>query len=117
LKSSFLTASHLPRNPLMSTVGKKSAIKLSEWLKAFSLGEVRAVPLERGEVVAGGIALPEVDSKTMRSRLVQGLYLAGEALDVAGPVGGYNLQAAFATGARAGETAALDALGSHAGPG
>jgi predicted flavoprotein YhiN len=110
-------ASHLPRNPLMSTVGKKSAIKLSEWLKAFSLGEVRAVPLERGEVVAGGIALPEVDSKTMRSRLVQGLYLAGEALDVAGPVGGYNLQAAFATGARAGETAALDALGSHAGPG
>ena len=70
---------------------------------------MRAVPLEKGEVVAGGVSLDEVDPQTMRSRLVEGLYLCGEVLDVAGPVGGYNLQAAFATGFVAGETAARDA--------
>jgi hypothetical protein len=46
----------------------------------------------------------------MRSRKVGGLYLCGEVLDIAGPVGGYNLQAAWSTGFVAGETAADDAL-------
>jgi predicted flavoprotein YhiN len=69
------------------------------------------VPLEKGEVVAGGVSLDEVDPKTMRSKCIKGLYLCGEILDIAGPVGGYNLQAAFATGYVAGETAVLDALG------
>ncbi|RYG22689.1 aminoacetone oxidase family FAD-binding enzyme, partial [bacterium] len=50
-----------------------------------------------------------VDPQTMRSKLVEGLYLCGEVLDIAGPVGGYNLQAAFATGYVAGEAAARDA--------
>jgi predicted flavoprotein YhiN len=66
------------------------------------------VPLEKGEVVAGGVSLSEVDPQTMASKLIQGLYLCGEVLDVAGPVGGYNLQAAFATGYVAGESAAND---------
>jgi len=57
-------------------------------------------------VVAGGIALDEVDPQTMRSRLVDGLFLCGEVLDIAGPVGGYNLQAAWSTGFVAGESAA-----------
>ena len=63
------------------------------------------MPLEKGEVVAGGVSLDEVDSKTMESKLISGLYLCGEVLDIAGPVGGYNLQAAFATGFVAGESA------------
>lgn len=75
-------------------------------LKAWPVGEVRTVPLERGEVTAGGISLDEVDPKAMRSKVVKGLYLAGEVLDVSGPVGGYNLQAAFATGWVAGLSAA-----------
>jgi predicted flavoprotein YhiN len=78
-------------------------------LKGWPLGTVRTVPLEKGEVVAGGVSLDEVDPKTMRSAKVEGLYLCGEVLDIAGPVGGYNLQAAFATGFVAGETAAQDA--------
>jgi predicted flavoprotein YhiN len=65
--------------------------------------------LEKGEVVAGGVSLDEVDPHSMRSRVCRGLYLCGEVLDVAGPVGGYNLQAAFATGFVAGESAARDA--------
>ncbi len=88
---------------------KKARNRLANTLKAWPLGPVRAVPLEKGEVVAGGVSLDEVDPQTMRSKLVEGLYLCGEVLDVAGPVGGYNLQAAFATGYVAGETAAMDA--------
>jgi hypothetical protein len=79
-------------------------------LKGWNLGNVQQVSLEKGEVVAGGLTLDEVEPQTMRSRLVTGLYLCGEMLDVAGPVGGYNLQAAFSTGFVAGETAAHDTL-------
>ncbi len=71
-----------------------------------SLGEVKEIPLDRGEVTAGGVSLNEVDPKTMRSKIVDGLFLCGEILDIAGPVGGYNLQAAFSTGYVAGENAA-----------
>jgi predicted Rossmann fold flavoprotein len=75
-------------------------------IKGWQLGGVRSVPLERGEVVAGGVCLDEVDPRTMASRLIPGLYLCGEILDIAGPVGGYNLQAAWSTGYVAGEAAA-----------
>jgi predicted Rossmann fold flavoprotein len=91
-------------------LSQKERARLVATLKGWSLGTVRSVPLERGEVVAGGVALEEVDPRTMRSRVVQGLYLCGEVLDIAGPVGGYNLQAAWSTGAVAGEMAARDAL-------
>jgi len=89
-------------------LGQKERNRLVNTLKGWSLGRVRHVPLERGEVVAGGIPLDEVDPQTMRSKKVQGLYLCGEILDIAGPVGGYNLQAAWSTGFVAGETAATD---------
>ncbi len=63
-----------------------------------------AIPLQgsRGfalaEVTAGGVDLGEVDSSSMQSKRVPGLYLAGEVLDLDGPIGGYNFQAAFSTG-------------------
>lgn len=57
-------------------------------LKSWKMGDVVEVPLDRGEVTAGGVALSEVDPKTMRSRVVRSLYVYGEVLDVAGPVGG-----------------------------
>lgn len=92
-----LRGAHLPA---------KALNKLVTHLKGWPLGAVRAVPLERGEVVAGGVSLDEVDTQTMESRIVRGLYLCGEVLDIAGPVGGYNLQAAWSTGYVAGESAA-----------
>jgi predicted flavoprotein YhiN len=49
-------------------------------------------------VTAGGVNLNEVNPKTMESRLVPGLYFAGEVLDIDGDTGGYNLQAAFSMG-------------------
>jgi predicted Rossmann fold flavoprotein len=59
---------------------------------------------EKAEVTAGGVALDEVDSRTMESKLVPNLYIAGEILDLDGFIGGYNFQAAFSTGWLAGES-------------
>jgi predicted flavoprotein YhiN len=89
-------------------LSQKARNRIVESIKTWPIGQVRAIPLEKGEVVAGGVALDEVDPQTMRSLKCAGLYLCGEILDVAGPVGGYNLQAAFATGYVAGESAAKD---------
>jgi len=58
------------------------------------------------QLASGGVPLDEVDARTMASRRVQGLYLAGEVLDVVGPCGGYNLQWAFTSGYLAGKGAA-----------
>jgi predicted flavoprotein YhiN len=65
------------------------------------------VPLDQGEVSAGGVSLAEVNPKTMQSRIVPKLFLCGELLDYAGEIGGFNLQAAFSTGWIAG-THAID---------
>jgi len=54
------------------------------------------------EVTSGGVALGEVDPVTMASRLVPGLFVAGEILDLDGPIGGFNFQAAFSTAETAG---------------
>jgi predicted Rossmann fold flavoprotein len=59
---------------------------------------------DKAEVTAGGVALDEVDSRTMQSKLVPGLYIAGEILDLDGYIGGYNFQAAFSTGWLAGDS-------------
>ncbi len=76
-------------------------------LKRFPLGSVREVPLNQGEVSAGGVSLSEVNPKTMQSRIVPKLFFCGELLDYAGEIGGFNLQAAFSTGWIAG-THAID---------
>jgi predicted Rossmann fold flavoprotein len=59
---------------------------------------------EKAEVTAGGVALEEVGSRDMQSKLVPNLFLAGEILDLDGFIGGYNFQAAFSTGWLAGES-------------
>ena len=59
---------------------------------------------EKAEVTAGGVDLKEVDSKTMQSKFVDGLFFAGEILDLDGRIGGFNFQSAFSTGWLAGQT-------------
>ncbi len=75
-------------------------------LKGLPVNIRRMAALEHAIVTAGGVALGEVDSKTMMSRKVAGLYFAGEVLDLDAETGGYNLQAAFSTGWVAGSCAA-----------
>ena len=57
---------------------------------------------KKAEVTGGGVALDEVDPKTLESRRCPGLYLCGEILDVFGPIGGHNFAWAWATGRAAG---------------
>ena len=59
---------------------------------------------EKAEVTAGGVCLNEVDSSSMQSKLIDGLYFAGEVLDLDGPIGGFNFQSAFSTGWLAGQS-------------
>ena len=65
-------------------------------------------PITEAIVTKGGVCTAEINPKTMESKLVKGLYFAGEILDVDAYTGGYNLQIAFATGALAGSSAACD---------
>lgn len=88
-----------------SHLKKEHRRKLLHVLQAYPLGTVKEVPLERGEVSAGGVALSDINPKTMESRLVPNFYVAGEALDIAGEVGGFNLQGAYSTGWLAGVSA------------
>ena len=79
--------------------------RLVSSLKRLRLPIRGALGFEKAEVTAGGVALAEVDSRDMQSKLVPGLYLAGEVLDLDGPIGGYNFQAAWSTGWLAGDSA------------
>ncbi|MCF8216252.1 MAG: aminoacetone oxidase family FAD-binding enzyme [Chlorobium sp.] len=87
----------------LSGLARCNRIALLQTVKRFPLGTVKAVPLEHGEVSAGGVSLIEVNPKTMESRIVPALFFAGELLDYAGEIGGFNLQAAFSTGWLAGK--------------
>jgi predicted Rossmann fold flavoprotein len=89
--------------------------RLRTWLKSFRFEILRTRPLAEGIVTAGGIARPQVDPRTMGSRVSPGLFLAGEVLDVDADTGGYNLQAAFSTGHVAGAAAAASAARRDAG--
>ena len=76
--------------------------RLLDALKDFSVDISGPRPVEEAIVTAGGVKVSQVDPKTMQSKLVQGLYFAGELLDVDGYTGGFNLQIAWSTGYAAG---------------
>jgi hypothetical protein len=80
--------------------------RLRAWLNDFRLEVTGHRSFAEAIVPAGGVDLREVDPRTMASRLVPGLYFAGEVLDLDADTGGYNLQAAFSTGWLAGRSAA-----------
>jgi predicted Rossmann fold flavoprotein len=72
-----------------------------EWLTAFPLVIQRLGDFNTAMVTCGGVSLDEINSKTMESRLVPGLYFAGEVMDIDGDCGGFDLQAAWSTAALA----------------
>ena len=97
-----------------------SRLNLRDYLLRIKIGEnqteevrpLRPRPLKEAMVTVGGVSLGEIDPRTMESRKIPGLYFAGEVLDVDGPTGGYNLQAAFSTA-----RLAVAAIGKHCGKG
>jgi len=82
--------------------------RLVSLLKGFRLDIAGALDIEEAMVTRGGISLKDINPRTMESRLIKGLYFAGEMIDLAADTGGFNLQAAFSSGYLAGESAALN---------
>ena len=77
--------------------------KVSEAIKCFSLSVIGVLGFDGAQVTVGGIRTSEFDPATLQSRLVPGLYAAGEVLDIDGDCGGYNLQWAWSSGYLAGQ--------------
>lgn len=87
----------------VNSVTKQERQRLVSLLKAFPVHIRGFRPIAEAIVTSGGVKVSEVSPKTMESKLVKGLYFAGEILDVDGYTGGFNLQIAFSTGCLAGE--------------
>lgn len=88
----------IPGETRCNSVTREQRRCLLSILKDFTVEIESFRPISEAIVTAGGVSLKEVDPKTMGSKLVRGLYFAGEMLDVDAPTGGYNLQIAFSTG-------------------
>ncbi len=90
----------------VSSITKEMRGRLVATLKAYALTPVSFRPIEEAIVTCGGVSVKEIDPKTMMSKKIDGLFLAGELLDLDAYTGGYNLQIAWSTGKIAGESAA-----------
>ena len=86
----------------VNEVTKVERKKLVEILKKFMIEISGFRPVEEAIITAGGVSVKEVNPKTMESKLVKGLYFAGEIIDVDSYTGGFNLQIAYSTGYTAG---------------
>lgn len=86
----------------VNSVTKEQRAALVRAIKAFGLTPAALDPIETAIITAGGVSVKEIDPKTMESKLIPGLYFAGEVLDLDAETGGYNLQIAFTTGYAAG---------------
>ena len=104
LAETIVAQAGLPPDRTAAEFSKAERRRLSQTIKGFDIPVAGTMGFRKAEVTAGGVALDEVDSRTMQSRIVPGLYFAGELLDLDGPIGGYNFQAAFSTGWLAGES-------------
>lgn len=103
LVSALLKLAEIPEDRRCAELGKESRARLVRIFKRCAIPVSGTLGFKKAEVTAGGISLAEIDSRTMQSKLVPGLFIAGEVLDLDGPIGGYNFQAAFSTGWLAGE--------------
>ena len=102
----ILRLSDIPEDMPAASLTKHLRTNLRYSLQHMPLTITATRPIEEAIVTAGGVSVKEVEAATMASKLVQGLYFAGEVLDVHAYTGGYNLQAAFSTGFVAGTSAA-----------
>ena len=103
----IIELSEIEENKKVNEITKVERKKIIKLLKEFELSVKGLVGFEKAIVTSGGVDLKEVDPKTMKSKIIENLYFAGEILDIDGPTGGYNLQIAWSTGYLAGENSLL----------
>jgi predicted Rossmann fold flavoprotein len=109
LCDALLAAAGMPVDRKAAALSKPDRMRLVQSVKRLRILVTGTLGFGKAEVTAGGVALDEVDSRTMRSKKIAELFLAGEVLDLDGPIGGYNFQAAWSTGWLAGTKAAEQA--------
>jgi predicted Rossmann fold flavoprotein len=100
----LLVAGEMDAQRKAAEVGKTDRARICDLIKRMTIQVSGTRGFAKAEVTAGGVALSEVDSRTMQSKIAPGLFLAGEVLDLDGPIGGYNFQAAWSTGYLAGQS-------------
>ena len=94
--------SEIPEDTRVNNITREQRMKLLHVLKAFPVSVSGFRPIDEAIVTAGGVSTKEINPRTMESKLVQGLYFAGEVLDLDAYTGGFNLQVAWSTGFVAG---------------
>jgi len=102
----FIKLVGIPHDKKVHQITQKERMDLIALLKDMRFTITKSRPIEEAIVMAGGVSTKEIDPKTMESKIVKGLYICGEVIDVDAKTGGYNLQAAFSTGWVAGTMAA-----------
>lgn len=98
--------SHIPMSTKVNQITREQRRFLAELLKNLTVTVTDFRPIDEAIITSGGIDVSEINPKTMESKLVKGLYFAGEIIDADAYTGGFNLQIAFSTGRLAGLSAA-----------
>ena len=89
-------------NKQVNEITKEERLRLANLLKEFKIIISGFRPLDEGIITSGGINIKEINPKTMESKIIEGLYFAGEIIDLDAYTGGFNLQIAYSTGYTAG---------------
>ena len=107
----FAALCAIPPQTKSNQITKTQRAAIVELLKGLTLTVKGPRPIEEAIVTSGGVKLSEINPSTMESKLVKGLYFAGEVIDSDGYTGGYNLQIAFSTGHLAGVSVLKERIG------
>lgn len=100
--------SGIPERTKVNAVTRHQRLALRDLIKCFSVALTKPRPIAEAIVTAGGVDVSQIQPRTMESKLLHGLYFAGEILDLDGRTGGYNLQIAWSTGRAAGNSIPLE---------
>ena len=96
--STVIELSGIDQNKKVNEITREERVRLVQLLKNFEITLHDFRPIEEAIITAGGISIKEINPKTMESKLIKGLYFAGEIIDVDAYTGGFNLQIAYSTG-------------------
>ena len=101
----IIKLSGIDSNKKVNQISREERTKLIDIIKALPLHITGFRPIDEAIITSGGISVKEIDPKTMQSKIINGLFFAGEIIDVDAYTGGFNLQIAFSTGFTAGKNA------------
>ena len=103
LEREVVKLSGIGKDKKVNQISREERLRLCEIIKKFPLHITGLRPVEEAIITRGGVSVKEINPATMESKLVSGLFFAGEVIDVDAFTGGFNLQIAFSTGYLAGQ--------------